>query len=113
MFPRRSAIWRVIGSLSDGGQYSRKPAHCKRIRVQRGHDGAAKPLACFSPLVDLHRWLAGAGSGRAAGWLLAAVVGVLTVAVVAHATQAIATPNISTISYSLTSGASSGAITPI
>ncbi len=50
---------------------------------------------------------------RAAGWLLAAVVGVLTVAVVAHATQAIATPNISTISYSLTSGASSGAITPI
>src|SRR5262245_17777307 len=52
-------------------------------------------------------------SSRWAAMLLATVVTIITSAVVANATQTITTPNAAFISYNLTVGASSAAITPV
>ncbi|HZU27654.1 MAG TPA: hypothetical protein VFA04_19140 [Bryobacteraceae bacterium] len=52
------------------------------------------------------------GNSRMATRLVAAVVGLLTFAVAASAVQTIATPNAAFVSYSLASGASTGAIVP-
>lgn len=49
---------------------------------------------------------------RAAGLITAAIAATLTCAVAAHAVQTITTPNAFGITYSLASGARSGAITP-
>jgi hypothetical protein len=51
-------------------------------------------------------------SSRWAAMLLAAVVAIVTSAVVANATQTITTPNAAFISYNLTTGTSSSVITP-
>ena len=51
-------------------------------------------------------------SSRWLAILLAAVVAILTSAVVANATQTITTPNAAFISYNLAAGANSAAITP-
>ncbi len=51
-------------------------------------------------------------NSRTATRLMAAVVGLLTLAVVASAVQTVATPNAAFVSYSLASGANTGAITP-
>jgi hypothetical protein len=50
---------------------------------------------------------------RSGGLALAAVVATLTFAVVAHAVQAITTPNAATVAYSLAQGTSSAGITPV
>jgi hypothetical protein len=46
------------------------------------------------------------------GLLLAAIVAVLTVAVVVQATQTFSTPNVTTLAYNLAANTSSAAITP-
>jgi len=51
-------------------------------------------------------------ASRWAAMLLAAVVAIITSAVVANATQTITTPNAAFISFNLAAGASSAAITP-
>ena len=52
-------------------------------------------------------------SSRWAAMLLATVVGVITCLAMANATQTITTPNAAFISYNLTAGANSAAITPV
>jgi hypothetical protein len=49
---------------------------------------------------------------RLGSLLLAAVVAILTLSVMVHATQVITTPNAASASYSLAAGANSSAITP-
>jgi hypothetical protein len=50
---------------------------------------------------------------RLGGLVLAAVVAILTLSVMVHATQVITTPNAAFFSYSLANGASSAPITPV
>jgi hypothetical protein len=45
--------------------------------------------------------------------VLAALVAILTVSILVHATQTITTPNASLVTYNLAAGANSGAITPV
>lgn len=52
------------------------------------------------------------GARRFGSLVLAALVAILTVSVLVHATQTISTPNAAFVSYNLAAGANSGAITP-
>jgi hypothetical protein len=52
------------------------------------------------------------GARRFGSLVLAALVAILTVSVLVHATQTISTPNAAFVSYSLAAGANSLAITP-
>jgi hypothetical protein len=69
-------------------------------------------LMCFGPLAKENEMRYSSSTLRRGQMLLAGVVAILTLAVVAQATQTITTPNAAFVSYNLAAGANSAAIFP-